>query len=311
VGPVAVLVNPRAGLARRRPARLDRLRAAVGPDGRVLAPEGLPALREACHDLAADGVRYVAIAGGDGTVGRATTALVSAYGEGRTPVIALLGGGTMNTLARSFGARGRPEALLARFVAHSGGGAALPVRAHPTLRVDGDRVGMLFGDGLFARYIIDYDAAGGGSGAALRVLVRAVGSALVGGPYAARLTERRSARVEVDGRIVAEGRWLVAAAGTIPEVGLGFAPFRRVRAAPGRFAYLVIGCSPAALALRLWRAYFGLDLSHPRVVEGVATRIRLLGDGPAPYMMDGDVGGTGPVTTVEVGPSLDVVVFGR
>jgi diacylglycerol kinase (ATP) len=304
---IVVVVNPRAGQARRRPARRDRLRAALGDLGEIAAPEGLDALRATCAGLAADRVRFVAIAGGDGTVGRTVTEIVSAYGEGETPVIALLGGGTMNTLARAFGGRGRPDRLLRAFVAHATGERPLPVRPHPTLRVDGDRVGMLFGDGLFARYIIAYDAAGGGPAAAARVLARAVVSALVGGPFAARLTERRAARIEVDGEIVADGRWLVAAAGTIPQVGLGFAPFARVREAPGRFAFLVIGCSPFALALRLWRAYVGYGLAHPRVIEGVATRVRLLGSGQAPYMMDGDVGGTGPVTTVEVGPAIDVV----
>jgi len=309
-GRVAVIINPRSGRPRRRARLIAQVELALGGGGELHQPEGLPALREVCDGLAGRGVDHVAIVGGDGTVSRTLTAIAGSWGDRPWPTLALLGGGTMNTLARAFGARGLPARGLAAVLTHASGARRRPVLAQPTLRVDGGRVGMLFGTGLFARYIQDYDAAGGGLGAAAWVLARAVASALVGGATARRLTARHVASVEIDGGAPIDGRWLTVAAGVIPDVGLGFRPFRRVRGAGDAFAYLGIGCAPFALALRMGRAFVGADLDHPEVVEGLARRVVLRGPADVPYMMDGDVGLTGPETILERGPVAPVLWLG-
>lgn len=285
---------------------MGRLRAALGDRVDIIASGSLDELPDLCRELAGRGVRQVAILGGDGTISRSVTALRAAYGESM-PDLALLGGGTMNTLSRSLGTRVGPVRAARIWIAHIQGVQLCAVVSQPTLRVDGDRVGMLFGTGLFARYIQDYDAGRGGVIGAAWVLLRAVGSALVGGSYARRLTARTPAQVWVDGVEVARGSWLVAAAGVIPAVGLGFRPFAACRSDPDGFAFLVIGCSPFALALRMHRAYLGLPLRHPDVVEGVGREVRLLAEEPGPYMMDGDVSQTGPITTLTAGPPLSII----
>lgn len=308
-GELAVLVNPHAGGARAQGRRVERLRRVLGDRGRVYVPADLAELDRVVADLVAREVVEVAVVGGDGTVSRALTALVGASDEPGAVRIALLGGGTMNTVARSFGARGQPERALATLIDARDRGQPLPAPPHATLSLDGERVGMLVGTGLFARYIEDYDALGGGPVSAARVLARAVLSALVGGAYARRLTARTQATVQVDGAAPTDGRWLVAAAGVIPSVGLGFRPFARVRERPDRLAYLVIGCSPGALALRMVRAFRGRALRHPEVLEGTATQVVLRAQGVGPVMMDGDLGQTGPVTTLALGPRLGIVRF--
>lgn len=302
-----ILVNERAGRGWGRARRLRQLESLVQGRAAVQVTADLRALERVCAILAAQGVDEVALLGGDGTVSRSLSALVAAYGPSELPRIALLGGGTMNTLARSVGTRTGPLRAVRRWLDHVSGDDPCDIVEHATLQIDGDRVGMLFGTGLFARYIIDYDAGAGGPLGAALVLARAVVSALVGGPYVQRLTARTAAVVEVDGERMAEGDWLVAAAGVIPAVGLGFRPFAACRDDPGGFAFLVIGCSPAALAVRMHRAFLGLPLDHPQIVEGVARRVRLIAQNQGPYMMDGDVSETGPVTTIAAGPRLRLI----
>lgn len=302
----ALLANPHARLMRRRPDLLDRLRGILGPDVPILVPDGLDALERTAADLLARDPEVIALLGGDGTMSRALTALVRA--RGALPPVAPLGGGTMNTVARCLGAAGSPESLAASLRDHLDGRRALhPVTRH-LLVVDDDRMGFLFGNGLFARYIQAYEEGEPGPARAAWVLARATASALVGGAFARHLTAPMQATIEVDGRVVREGRWLVAAAGTVEQVGLGFRAFPGAVQQPGSLHALGIGCSAFALAFQLPRVRRGIGMRHPDIIEEIGTEMMIRGPADQPYNLDGDLGRTGPVTTVRVGPGIPFLV---
>ena len=303
-----VLANPRARHLRSHPRLLEHLREDLGELAEVRVPDGLDALEATAAELVDRRPALIGLLGGDGTLSRALTALIRAHGDVPLPPVALLGGGTMNTIARSVGAAGHPRRLSSHLRAHLAGEVALhPVTRH-LLEVDGDRLGFLFGNGLFARYIEAYEEGSPGPARAAWVLLHAVGSAVVGGRFARRLTAPFHAELRVDGEVLREGEWLVAAAGSIDQVGLGFKPFIGAVANPGTPHALGIGCSPFALAFQLHRPLRGVPLDHPDIVERVGLELVVHGPPDQPYNLDGDLGRTGPVTHVRVGPAVTFLV---
>ena len=106
---MVVLANPNARHLRRTPHLLDQLRAQLGAGGELIATPDLQALDEVTAELALAPPEILALLGGDGTLGRTLTSVVRAFGDAPLPPVAPLGGGTMNTIARSIGGRGAPR----------------------------------------------------------------------------------------------------------------------------------------------------------------------------------------------------------
>jgi diacylglycerol kinase family enzyme len=307
---VVVVANTNARHLRRTPRLLDRLAAQLGERGELVATPDLAALDRLAASLAASPPAVLALLGGDGTLGRTLTAVVRAWPDAPLPPVAALGGGTMNTVSRGLGVRGTPRAVLAHVLRHASGMRPMGVERRSLLVVDDERMGFLFGNGLFARYIEAYEEGEPGPARAAAVLGRAVASALVGGAFANRLTRPFDARIEVDGELVAEGRWLVAAAGTVAGVGLGFRPFFGVRTHPGQLHALAIGCSPYALALQLHHTWRGRPMRHPAIHDRIGTELVVRSGHPQPYSLDGDLGRSGTVTRVRIGRTVDFLVAG-
>ncbi|MFK7928005.1 MAG: diacylglycerol kinase family protein, partial [Myxococcota bacterium] len=250
------------------------------------------------------GVEWRGVVGGDGARGRTLCSVSRCWAPSTWPAIVPFGGGTMNTIARSLGVSGPVKRLAAGLRSHIAGVQYLVPTERWLLDVDGTRRGFLFGNGLFARYIEAYEMGEPGPGRAASVLARATLSAMVGGPFSSALGRPVHARLEVDGELLAEGPWLVASAGTVEQVGLGFRPFMGAIRQPGSLHALGIGCTAGELALQLPLAFRGRPFTHPKIVECVGKELVIRANEPQLYMMDGDLTQGGPVVRVAMGPKV-------
>lgn len=305
---IGVVYNPRAGGARRDPKGALRLARQLGDRGVLAEPRSLDELHRAAESFRAQGVSVVGVVGGDGTSNRAVTACRLVYGDAAIPTLAMLRGGTMNTVANACGVpRGRPEGLLRKLMAHD---AAAGIIERNTLSI-GDRVGFLFGTGVVVGFLRAYYAAGEPSPVvAARVLARAIGSTLVGGPFARAMTAPVDVRVSVDGVAWPSTRYLTVAAGTVEEIGLGFRPFYRASEAHGRLHLLGVYASPARFASELPRIHRALPMRDGAAHEALVDSATLtFDDGVARYMFDGDlVDAPGPLT-LRAGPRVRIATL--
>lgn len=301
-GDIAVLVNPEAGVRRGDTAVLADV---IGGRGFVREVRTLAELGEFAHQVRSSGIGVVAICGGDGTLGRVVTAICAECGEGPMPAIAPLGGGTMNTIARSLGLpRGRPEARLARVAA----GVARRVR-QGTMSFNGERLGFMLGAGVPARFLELYERGQTlGAVRAARILVELLASAVVGGRAAADLFLPVDARITVDGHAIADGRLSVLYAAVIDDIGLGFRPTPRAREREGTFQVL----SAHAEAMHLVRALPGLwwrgGVSGGPWSDIICRHLAVALAQPTVYMIDGDVGAATTAFEVHAGPVVDMLV---
>src|SRR3954470_14930223 len=109
---IGLITNPRSRVNQRDPGRARRLSYLVGSHGNAEATKSIDDLYRVCEEFKKERIDVLGISGGDGTLHHTLTAMLSTYGEQPMPMIAILRGGTMNTVANSLGIKGETGQLL-------------------------------------------------------------------------------------------------------------------------------------------------------------------------------------------------------
>jgi diacylglycerol kinase family enzyme len=311
---IGVLVNPRSRRNRKRPGAVLDLARRIGDRGIVRASRSIEELYTVAEEYKRLGIDVLAISGGDGTNHITLSAILDVYAGAPLPAFCFLRGGTMNTVARSVGVpRGKPETLLPRLVrAYTERGKGIGCAERHVLRVGKD-YGFLFGTGAVHGFLAEYYRAPEPSPlVAAKTLAAGVGSTLIGGEVAARMTAPFRGSVEIDGEPVWDQRdYLAVAGGTIDQMGLGFKPFPRYAERAGAFHLLGIHASPSRFVRQLPRIFRGVSMGPASAYEATCARARLRSaDGPVRYIVDGDLHATPDDVNeldVAVGPRVRIV----
>ena len=293
MGPIGVVVNPTAGYHRRHPEVSARLSRRVGSQGLVAESRSLEETEEIARRFFDAGIEILAISGGDGSLTHTLTPFRRVYGETPLPQIVTLRGGTMNTIPNGIGVvRRRPEAILDRLLDARDSGAALVTRRIGTVEANG-QVGFLALLGSPPKFLREYYRRGNPHPTpwtAVETLVTLASSALIGGTLSRWVTEPVRLGIEVDGLEWLEVPRIALGAATVPEVGLGFAPFYRYDEDPTRFHFLSFQCSPIRFIWEMRRILFGRPTAASVTEETLASRIFMRGiDSMIDYTVDGEL----------------------
>jgi diacylglycerol kinase family enzyme len=301
-GEVVVLLNRNAGSSTGLTTADVRraMQAQVAVVETRSAEAARPAAAEACHR----GAKLVVVVGGDGTVTTVLSGLADAFGAESMPAIFLVPGGTMNVIARSAGAHGTPLSLLAALGHTLRGGGALRRSRHTTIR-SGERLGLLWGVGLFANFLEVYQQRGSLS-RALGLLASASLGALTGHSLAAKLFEPFEAKVTVDGLPWSGARWTNISAGGVAGLGFGFEPYTRATERRGRFPLIGHALGPLGALHELPRLRAGLGMK--RVTQDLARHVVVETERPRLFAMDGDVFERATRFEVHAGPEIELVL---
>jgi diacylglycerol kinase family enzyme len=308
---IGILNNPLSRRNRRVPETARRLRALVDGEGEVADATTFQELDDVLARFRERGIEVLAVNGGDGTGHVALTALARTWGDAPLPALALLRGGAMNTVADAHKLRGTPESILKALLERRRAG--LPVRAVErdllAVSVDGapPRLGFLFGTGAVVTFLDAYYDTGHASPAtAAALLVRAVASSLVGGPFASALTAREPVRVTADGDDWPDVPYLAVLAGAVPEIGFGFTPFGRCDEQPGFFHAVGITGTALQVAAHLPRIWAGRPWRRSLAVDAVTRDLEL--SGPIRCTVDGDLYEAHQGLRVRTGPPVRLLV---
>jgi diacylglycerol kinase family enzyme len=297
----------------RDPSLGDRLRKQIGPGGLVHHVSDYGALLHAAEQFKARDIDVLVVAGGDGTNHVTIGGMLEVYRDTPLPMFALLRGGTMNTVAHSFGIPMlSPERLLSRYMQAYRRRDERPLRVAEAevLRV-AEHHGFIFGTGAAHGFIAEYSRREARSaGWAAQVLSRAVASAVVGGETIQRVAARWKGSVHfADGSAFPDRDYLAVGASSCAQIGLGFKPFFRSADNPGRFHMLGIHCTPGELIRRLPRIWQGKSLGVAYSYERVTDHARLESrSGTVAYTLDGDVYQHEGPLEVSTGPRLRLLL---
>ena len=301
---VGVLVNANAGRVQRHPRLIAGLRDLV-PDERLAITRHPQEIEPALEMLCEAGVAMVAIVGGDGTVTESLTALLRVWPHDDLPRLALLPGGSVNTIPRAFCGGAFPHRVLRRLLAEGSAHREVlrtPLRVTPAGGTR--RYGFIFGNGAVTRWLdLYYGQAQRGSAGAAAVLARALGSVSVNGKLARDLFERFAAEVEIDGELAPGRRFTAMAAGALPQIGLGFRPFHLANAAPGRIHWIMTDAGALELGIEIPAARFGRRNPRTKLRDYAAERV-VVRSRPLPYTVDGDVFPAAEQIEIAAGPPI-------
>lgn len=299
-----VVVNRRAGKLRADSSPLlaqCRARATL----KVFETETLADLDAAARGIAAAPAPVV-LAGGDGSHGAGVTALVNAFEGSPIPAVALLKGGTVNTVARGFGV-----ASARRLLDAVESGAAASTR-RPTLRVrsrlfdvtPNGRAAFIVGAGLVTRFFELYDGSGLANAAA--ICARVFAGSFVGGRTARRVLEPQACTIHIDGTPAPFAEVSLVCASVVANVGLGLRLTYRAGESLERFHVVATPLPPRALGPQMLRVLAAKPLRGARV-DALATEVTLaFSAGSGAYVVDGELV-RDDALVVTAGPSIDVI----
>jgi diacylglycerol kinase (ATP) len=312
-GPIGVVVNLNAAGHRRDARIILRLADALGTRGILEESLDESDLGGIAERFRRAGVTVLGISGGDGTAGSTLTAFRAVWGAAPLPEVALLRGGTMNTVANGIGVpRRAPDKILAALVDAVARGGTI---THERATIDaGGRLGFLFGTGVFAAFLAEYYARGDGAPTvwtAVRTLGAAAGSVVVGGALARRLVAPVPIDLIVDGErweCPSPAGYMTVAAGTVEQVGLGFRPFPRADERTDAFHLLALHTRAFATLRLLPRVHRGEQIGRDSARDALAVEARL---GPVHeplrYMLDGELRETARPLVLRAGPTVHVL----
>ena len=309
---IGVVVNPLARRHRRDPEAAERLRRIVGSHGLVRESRSMDDLDAIAHEFREREIDLLAFGGGDGTNALTLTVFHRVWGERPLPRLALLRGGTMNTVANAVGiARRRPEALLGELVERIAAGRSITTVEHKTLDVSG-RLGFLFGTGVIYGFLAEYYRDGDPfptAWSAFTTLARGSASAFVGGETIQRIAKPFEAELLVDGEVWARRKYFSVGAGTVDQIGLGFKPFYRANESPETLHVLGIHTSAVGFVIALPKVHLGRGMGPQKVREALARQVTIrTPDGIVEFMIDGDLHTAESPVVVRVGPRVRIVV---
>ncbi len=280
----------------------------LGTRGKVAQPQNREDLVEQARRFREEGIDVLAVNGGDGTLHMVLTAFIEAYGDTPLPPVAILRGGTMNTIASGLGIRGKPEMILSSLLLRYHTDQPMPWAERNILRIEGGEkpeYGFLFGNGLLSNFLQEHYAASDPSPLSAAVLLtRAVFSAMVGGPLIQRLSAPAECEVEVDGVRWAPKRYLTVTMGTVDDIGFGFRPFYEALRHPGRLQALGFACDAFGVVKCLPRIRMAQPIQSPEVFSAVPERVVMRSEKAMPFMVDGDFHPAGQTIAVSVGPRV-------
>ncbi len=306
-GSVALFLNPHSRKARRDAGFVDKLERAFGERGPVFS-SGTPGdLPRVAADIFRAHPSTLFICGGDGTLRQCLTHLIAAYGEEHLPRIAILRGGTMNTVATSLGIRKEPIAHLTAILKRQDRNVPAVVVRRRLLSVNRNH-GFIFALGGFSRFIEHYDAQGPTSFSAFKLLSKTILSTVVKGSLASLFFEPFTVHVWRD-----EQPWLPDAsvtnisASAIRHIGFHFKPYYGAEQ-DGFFGVLIFRNSPRRLLFHLPKMFLGRPVTDSSVLQLPARRLLIKVDFPMRPMLDGDILKADTSFEISNGPELELVV---
>ncbi len=305
---VGIITNMRSRKNRRNPWRVMRLKHKVAKRGVFAVTNTIDQLYKVVNSFKEQGIDLICINGGDGTCHLTLTAIVHVYGKENMPYIGILKGGTMNTTAVSLGIKGNTFSILERILSAESFDD-LDFASVLLLEVEEKRYGFIFGNGLVANFVKEYFSVDDPTPArAAGLLLKGIGSAMVGGEFVKRILKRLEVDISVDGRRWPFREYTAILAATIEQVGLGFKPFVRVREKRDHFEIMGLITGAMGIITELPNIWVGKEMSNLKAMINVAKEVIIESKEEVPYILDGDFYYGSKRLVIRSGPEIKVVM---
>lgn len=177
---IGIVLNPRARINRKKTTDITReLKEIFGRKALVCATTSKEEIPLAIKDFHKEGIKYLLISGGDGTICNVLSWYINLFGEEKLPVIVPLMGGTINMIGSDVGLRKSQLSVCRDLNELISNNKKIPVTERGLLRVEDANLGQpTFGftwiDGLLYKFMLDYYTKGAGVQVASMLAIKTV-----------------------------------------------------------------------------------------------------------------------------------------
>ena len=312
---IGIINNPHSRRNRRYPEQMRRLGYILGQHDAFELTNRIEDVSEVARQFRDGGIDILALNGGDGTNHVTLTKFIEAYEGEPLPKIALLRGGTMNTVSVSLGIKGTPSTLLANLVDKYYTGQPFETSERDVLKITDEhdtRYGFIFGNGVISNFLEMYYGTGRPSPSVAAALVAKGVSqmALGGGPMVDALFKPFRAELEFDdGQHWPEQDYQAVMASTVDQIGMGFRPFIRCEERPHAFHLIGVATDAAGVVGALPRIRLGLPLDPEAFRGAVSQEVTFRSSEPIVYTIDGDMHTSDDgLVHLSAGPRVEMII---
>lgn len=311
---IGIVTNPHSRRNRRHPERMRRLGYMLGQHDTYELTNRIEDVADVAREFMESEIDILGLNGGDGTNHVTLSTFIEVYGDRPLPKIALMRGGTMNTVSNGVGIKGTPPRLLANLVEKYYTGQPFETTTRDILKVTDDtgtRYGFIFGNGIVANFLEIYYATGNPSPTTAGLLLAKGIAALPfgGGDIVSDIFRPFNARVELDDDMWPAQDYTAVIASTVDQIGLGFRPFIRCQEQDQTFHLLGVTAGPFGVVKALPRIRLGLPLDADDFPSSVSSQAVFRSSEPIAYTIDGDMHlSASGVVTLETGPKLEIII---
>lgn len=316
---IGVIVNKNARLFKSGVVTRQKLEKILSPNDLIIETARLEDLPAAIQRFKDEGIRVIALPGGDGSISQGLSVIDRIFPKDDYPTIIITGGGTNNIICKHFGfkhAQVEQNLESAIKAVHSGSAKILTLKTILGSRGKEDSiVGVAFGCGMSPNFLKIYNRNPGMVQAAilmakivLHVLIT-LGGTLFRTPLLKELLESPEFEISADGKSLGKKKMLLDFAATVNSFGFGTKLFPKNAANPTKgFQYLVvykqlIGLLPAMLMLK---PFTGGQMADVDLF--INDKVTIKCDGPLDFFADGELFKSSDGTlTMTQGPLVPVV----
>lgn len=315
---IAIVMNPHSRALKTDPSIHRQFITTIGDQGRVYLTSSLDALNQTMHSLQQNPPKIIGIVGGDGTVTCTLSALHQNWGQCSPPPIVVLGGGTVNVLARNLGFTRPPLDNLKSVLAGSKVNANLPTVEIPTLRAD-SILGFQFAAGAAVHFLEAFYANKGSARDAAQLVASLALGAVVPPPLRATLLNAKQSgafdeivrctpfAIRIEESNTQKTRPLspisLIFSSTIPRIAFGLPLFSDLALGDGRASLLTTATTGQRFLRAALACAVGRPPKEPEVTMEFFHSLELSAPTPFKWTLDGEIfEATESRVTVEIGP---------
>lgn len=260
-GRIGVIVNCNARLFKSGVVTEEKLKKILSPDDLVIATKSLEDLPRAIQKFRDEGITYIALPGGDGSISQGLSVIHKVYPPNQFPTIIITGGGTNNIICKHLQFKhAQVERNLEKAIqaVHSGNAEILKLK---TILGNGI-VGVAFGTGLSPNFLKIYNRKPGMVNAVILMakivlhVILTIGGLLFKTTLLKELLATQDEDITLDGKSIGKRKPLLTFACTINSFGFGTKLFPKNAASPNTgFQFLasytsLLGLLPAFILFK-------------------------------------------------------------
>ena len=309
---IGIITNPHAKLNKQNPQRQELLSYIAGKAGKIKKTNTIRALRSAAAEFRDQSIDILAISGGDGTISKTLSTFIHTYQDKPLPSIAILGGGTINTLAENLSIKGPPEKNLYRLLELHASTQPPPVISRQCLKVE-NNYGFLFADGLCVQFLKTFYKKKTNALGATALVIKLLWSQLFSTSLFEKIVTQEFVSISSKKEIEVAHNTCNTLCSTIKNMPLGIPFFLGIDVNKAFFECISITCKPRNLSWKYLPKALIYSTSHKKEhLHFCSKKLTLTKEKPFFYTLDGELyETTSKILNIALGPKLTFILINQ